>query len=48
MLEERDAIKWDLDMLEELSNGNLIKLNKANCEMLHLGQRNHQYQGLIG
>lgn len=43
MLEGRDAIKWDIDRLEELSHGNLMKLNKAKYKMLHLGRGNHQY-----
>lgn len=43
MLEGRDAIKWDIDMLEEFSNRNLMKLNKAKYKMLHLGWGNHQY-----
>lgn len=46
MLEGKDTIKWDFDRLEELSNGNLMKLNKAKCRILHLGQGNHRYQGL--
>lgn len=48
MLEGRDAIKWDLDRPEKLSNGNLMKINKAKCKMLHLGQDNHWYQEVIG
>lgn len=34
MLEGKDAITWKFDRLEELSSGNLMKLNKAKCRIL--------------
>ncbi|KAK4823750.1 LOW QUALITY PROTEIN: hypothetical protein QYF61_006046 [Mycteria americana] len=47
-LEERDAIKEDLDRLKAWTCENLMKFNKANCKVLHLGQSNHQYQYRLG
>ena len=46
LLEGRDAIQRDLDMLEELANVNLMKFKK--CKVLHLSQCNHQYQYRLG
>jgi len=43
-LEGRDAIKRDLDRLERWAYANLMKLNKATCKVLHMGQGNSQYQ----
>ena len=38
MLEGRDAIQRNLDRLERCAN--LMKLNKAKCEVLHMCQGN--------
>lgn len=32
----------------EVSRAKLVKLNKAECEVLHLGQGNHHYQSGLG
>lgn len=42
-LEGRDAIQRDLERLEELAYGILMK-SKAKCKVLHLGQGNLQDQ----
>ncbi|RMC14229.1 hypothetical protein DUI87_09320 [Hirundo rustica rustica] len=43
-LEERDAIQRDPDRLERWASVSLVKLNKAKCNVLHLGRGNQQYQ----
>ena len=48
MLEGGDGIQRDFDRLEEWVNVNLLKFNKAKCQVLHLSQGNHQYQYRLG
>ncbi|KAJ7403112.1 rna-directed dna polymerase from mobile element jockey-like [Pitangus sulphuratus] len=43
-LEGRDAIQRDLDRLEKWVPENLLKFNKAECKVLHLGLHKPQYQ----
>jgi len=45
----RDAIQWDVDRLQWWGHANLMKFNKAESKVLHLGQDNpkHRY-GLYG
>ncbi|KAJ7425275.1 rna-directed dna polymerase from mobile element jockey-like [Pitangus sulphuratus] len=42
-LERRDTTQRDLDRLERGASGNLMKVNKANCKLLHLNQSNPRH-----
>lgn len=44
----RDAIQRDLERVDELGYGFLVKSNKAKCKVLHLGQGNSQDQYRLG
>ena len=46
--EERDAIQWDMNKLENRAHENLIRFNKAECKMLCLGWDNTRYMCRLG
>ena len=47
MPEGHAAIQRDLDRLEKWADGNLMKLNKEKCKVLHLGRNNPMPQYML-
>ena len=48
MPDRRDAIRRDLDKLEQCAQVNLMRFSKSKCKILHLGQGKSHYQYKLG
>ena len=43
-----DSIQRDLERLKQWVQVNLLRFNKSNCKVFHLGHGNPQYQYMLG
>ncbi|GAB0190051.1 cAMP-dependent protein kinase inhibitor alpha [Grus japonensis] len=48
IVEGRDAVQRDLDRLERWTRANRMKVNKAKCKVLHMGQGNPKHNYRLG
>jgi len=48
MLEGRDAVKRNLDRLERWACMNFMRISKAKCKVLHMGQANPMHKYMLG